>query len=74
MTLTGVGAASVTPVARQPAYEIAPGVWRIPVMTDDAIASPQDALNLLRLGGVERVKVKVTKHGFDGAATHAWDS
>ena len=24
-------------MGRQPAYEIAPGVWRIPVMTDDAI-------------------------------------
>jgi glyoxylase-like metal-dependent hydrolase (beta-lactamase superfamily II) len=37
VTLTALGPASVTPVGRQPAYEIAPGVWRIPVMTDDAI-------------------------------------
>jgi glyoxylase-like metal-dependent hydrolase (beta-lactamase superfamily II) len=37
VTLTGVRPTSVTLVARQPAYEIAPGVWRIPVMTDDAI-------------------------------------
>ena len=37
VTLTGGRATSVTSVARQPAYEIAPGVWRIPVMTDDAI-------------------------------------
>ncbi len=28
---------TVGPVGREPAYEIAPGVWRIPVMTDDAI-------------------------------------
>jgi hypothetical protein len=41
----------------------------IPVMTDDAVATPQDAMNVIRLGAADRVKVKVTKHGLDGAAS-----
>ena len=39
----------------------------IPVMTDDAVATPQDAMTVARLGAADRVKVKVTKHGLDGA-------
>ncbi len=39
----------------------------IPVMTDDAVATPQDAMTVVRLGAADRVKVKVTKHGLDGA-------
>jgi L-alanine-DL-glutamate epimerase-like enolase superfamily enzyme len=41
----------------------------IPVMTDDAVATPQDAMNVIRHGAADRVKVKVTKHGLDGAAS-----
>jgi len=39
----------------------------IPVMTDDMVATPEDAMNVIRLAAADRVKVKVTKHGFDGA-------
>jgi muconate cycloisomerase len=39
----------------------------VPVMTDDAVATPQDAMTVVRLGAADRVKVKVTKHGLDGA-------
>lgn len=39
----------------------------VPVMTDDMVATPEDAMNVIRLGAADRVKVKVTKHGFDGA-------
>jgi muconate cycloisomerase len=39
----------------------------IPVMTDDMVATPEEAMNVIRLGAADRVKVKVTKHGFDGA-------
>lgn len=40
----------------------------VPIMTDDAVATPQDAMTVARLGAADRVKVKVTKHGLDGAA------
>jgi L-alanine-DL-glutamate epimerase-like enolase superfamily enzyme len=39
----------------------------VPVMTDDMIGTPQDAMNVIRLRAANRVKVKVTKHGIDGA-------
>jgi L-Ala-D/L-Glu epimerase / N-acetyl-D-glutamate racemase len=39
----------------------------VPVMTDDAVATPEDAATILRLKAAQRVKVKVTKHGLDGA-------
>jgi muconate cycloisomerase len=39
----------------------------VPVMTDDMVATPEDAMNVIRLGAADRVKVKVTKHGLDGA-------
>jgi L-alanine-DL-glutamate epimerase-like enolase superfamily enzyme len=39
----------------------------VPVMTDDMVATPEDAMNAIRLGSADRMKVKVTKHGFDGA-------
>jgi muconate cycloisomerase len=39
----------------------------VPIMTDDMVATPYDAMNVIRLGAADRVKVKVTKHGFDGA-------
>jgi muconate cycloisomerase len=41
----------------------------IKLMTDDAVATPQDAMTVARLGAADRVKVKVTKHGLDGAQT-----
>ena len=39
----------------------------VPMMTDDMVATPEDAMNVIRLNAADRVKVKVTKHGFDGA-------
>lgn len=39
----------------------------IPVMTDDAVATPEEAMQAIRLGACDRMKVKVTKHGLDGA-------
>ena len=39
----------------------------VPIMTDDMVATPQDAMTVVRLGAADRVKVKVTKHGLDGA-------
>lgn len=39
----------------------------IPLMTDDMVATPEEAMNVIRLGAADRVKVKVTKHGLDGA-------
>ncbi len=39
----------------------------VPIMTDDMVATPEDAMNVIRLAAADRVKVKVTKHGFDGA-------
>ncbi|HVE48422.1 MAG TPA: mandelate racemase/muconate lactonizing enzyme family protein [Casimicrobiaceae bacterium] len=39
----------------------------VPMMTDDMVATPEEAMNVIRLGAADRVKVKVTKHGFDGA-------
>ncbi len=39
----------------------------VPIMTDDAVGTPQDAMNVIRLGAADRAKVKVTKHGLDGA-------
>jgi L-alanine-DL-glutamate epimerase-like enolase superfamily enzyme len=39
----------------------------VPIMTDDMVSSPFDAMNIIRLNAADRVKVKVTKHGLDGA-------
>jgi L-alanine-DL-glutamate epimerase-like enolase superfamily enzyme len=39
----------------------------VPLMTDDMVATPADAMMVARLGAADRVKVKVTKHGLDGA-------
>jgi L-alanine-DL-glutamate epimerase-like enolase superfamily enzyme len=39
----------------------------VPLMTDDSVATPEDAIAVVRLGAADRVKVKVTKHGLDGA-------
>lgn len=39
----------------------------IPLMTDDAVATPEEAMNVIRLRAADRVKVKVSKHGLDGA-------
>lgn len=39
----------------------------VPLMTDDMVATPQEAMNVIRLGAADRMKVKVTKHGLDGA-------
>ena len=39
----------------------------VPLMTDDMVATPFDAMNVIRLNAADRVKIKVTKHGFDGA-------
>ena len=36
-------------------------------MTDDMVSTPFDAMNVIRLDAADRVKVKVTKHGLDGA-------
>lgn len=41
----------------------------VPLMTDDMVATPMDAMNVVRLNAADRVKVKVTKHGLDGAQT-----
>jgi L-alanine-DL-glutamate epimerase-like enolase superfamily enzyme len=39
----------------------------VPITTDDMVATPQDAMTVIRLGAADRVKIKVTKHGLDGA-------
>jgi L-Ala-D/L-Glu epimerase len=39
----------------------------IPITSDDTVATPMDAMTLARLNAVDRVKVKVSKHGFTGA-------
>jgi L-alanine-DL-glutamate epimerase-like enolase superfamily enzyme len=39
----------------------------VPLMTDDMVSTPFDAMNVIRLNAADRVKVKVTKHGLDGA-------
>jgi muconate cycloisomerase len=39
----------------------------VPLMTDDMVATPQEAMNVIRLGAADHMKVKVTKHGLDGA-------
>ena len=39
----------------------------VPLMTDDMVSTPLDAMNVIRLDAADRVKVKVTKHGIDGA-------
>jgi muconate cycloisomerase len=39
----------------------------VPIMTDDSVATPEDAMTVARLGAADRVKVKVTRHGLDGA-------
>ena len=41
----------------------------VALMTDDAVATPEEAMQAIRLGACDRMKVKVTKHGFDGART-----
>ena len=46
----------------------------VPIMTDDMVATPEDAMNVIRLGAADRVKVKVTKHGFDGARSDLRDA
>lgn len=43
------------------------GSVNVPLMTDDMVATPLDAMNVIRLSAADRVKVKVTKHGLDGA-------
>lgn len=43
----------------------------IPVMTDDAVATLEDAITVVRLAAAQRVKIKVTKHGLAGAAAIA---
>jgi L-alanine-DL-glutamate epimerase-like enolase superfamily enzyme len=40
----------------------------IPLMTDDMVATPAEAMNVIRLAAADRMKVKVTKHGLEGAA------
>ena len=40
---------------------------RVPIMTDDMVSTPFDAMNVIRLNAADRVKVKVTKHGLNGA-------
>jgi L-alanine-DL-glutamate epimerase-like enolase superfamily enzyme len=39
----------------------------VPLMTDDAVATPEEAATVIRLKAADRIKVKVTKHGLDGA-------
>lgn len=39
----------------------------VPLMTDDMVATPLEAMNVIRLEAADRMKVKVTKHGLDGA-------
>lgn len=39
----------------------------VPLMTDDMVATPEEAMTVIRLGAADRVKVKVTKHGLSGA-------
>jgi muconate cycloisomerase len=39
----------------------------VPIMSDDTVATTRDAMNVIRMGAVDRVKIKVTKHGLDGA-------
>lgn len=41
----------------------------VPIMTDDAVATPEEAMTVIRLKAADRVKVKVSKHGLDGART-----
>lgn len=57
------------PVARGDVLGLAEVQGRVgvPVMTDDTVATPEDAATILRLKAAQRVKVKVTKHGLDGA-------
>jgi L-Ala-D/L-Glu epimerase len=38
----------------------------VPIMTDDAVSTAEDAMNVIRLRAANRVKLKVTKHGIDG--------
>ena len=39
----------------------------VPLMTDDSVATVEDAVTVIRLAAAQRVKVKVTKHGLTGA-------
>lgn len=57
------------PVARGDLLGLAEvqGKVGVPIMTDDAVATPEDAINVIRLRAANRVKVKATKHGIDGA-------
>lgn len=41
----------------------------VPIMTDDAVATPEEAMTVIRLQAADRIKVKVSKHGLDGART-----
>ncbi len=43
------------------------GATAIPLMTDDMVATPEEAMTVIRLGAADRMKVKVSKHGLDGA-------
>jgi L-alanine-DL-glutamate epimerase-like enolase superfamily enzyme len=39
----------------------------VPIMSDDTVSTPEEAMNVIRLNAVDRVKIKVSKHGLDGA-------
>lgn len=39
----------------------------VPLMTDDMVATPEEAMTVIRLAAADRMKVKVTKHGLHGA-------
>lgn len=43
----------------------------VPIMTDDTVATLEDAVNVIRLKAANRVKLKVTKHGIDGTLAAA---
>ena len=57
------------PVSRRDLLGLAEVRRRVatPIMTDDAVATPEEAMMVIRLAAADRIKVKVTKHGFDGA-------
>ena len=39
----------------------------VPIMTDDMVATPEEAMTVIRLGAADRIKIKVTKHGLEQA-------
>lgn len=39
----------------------------VPLMTDDMVGTPAEAMSVIRLKAADRMKIKVTKHGIDGA-------